>query len=284
MRALKAMICLGLMGVLATATCDGDSSDDKRSGQGKGEGPGQEPPKSGGGATGIRLDLIAEGLTSPVALRRRPTTRATVHRRSDRQRPGRDDGRRACRTSRFSTFAIRWSTPIVRRTTNADCWASRFTRSSDANGRSVRFYRRRHGGGLRQHQRGGGVSRRAGHARREGAAGGDSAAGGSSAVRTTTAARSRSGRTDTFTSRSETAEAPTTWGSGTSTIGTRATRAETDRTSAEPARRRLRLDVSTPGTYGFPPTIRSSDAAGVRSRPTVFATRTASRSTSGRRP
>jgi glucose/arabinose dehydrogenase len=65
MRATRAMICLGLMGVLATATCDDDSDDDKRSGQG--EGPGQQPPQSGG-ATGIGLTLIAEGLTSPVTL------------------------------------------------------------------------------------------------------------------------------------------------------------------------------------------------------------------------
>jgi glucose/arabinose dehydrogenase len=70
MRALRVIICLGLMGVFATATCDGDNSDDKRSGQGKG-GP-QEPPQSGGGATGIGLDLIAEGLTSPVALMAAP--------------------------------------------------------------------------------------------------------------------------------------------------------------------------------------------------------------------
>lgn len=71
MRAIRAMICLGLAGVLATATCDGDNSDDKRAGQGKG-GPGQEQPPSGGGSTGIGLDLVAEGLTSPVALMAAP--------------------------------------------------------------------------------------------------------------------------------------------------------------------------------------------------------------------
>jgi len=70
MRAIRTVICLGLMGVLATATCDGDNSDDKRSGQGKGEAPEQVPPKSSGG--GIGLDLIAEGLTSPVALMAAP--------------------------------------------------------------------------------------------------------------------------------------------------------------------------------------------------------------------
>ena len=67
MRALRAMICLGLAAVLATATCDGDNSDDKRAGQGAG----QAPPQSGG-ADGIGLDLIAEGLTSPVALAAAP--------------------------------------------------------------------------------------------------------------------------------------------------------------------------------------------------------------------
>jgi len=74
MRATRAMICLGMVGVLATAACGGrDRNDDKRSGQKPGEGSDQKPPQSGGGgAAGIGLDLIAEGVTSPVAFAEAP--------------------------------------------------------------------------------------------------------------------------------------------------------------------------------------------------------------------
>jgi glucose/arabinose dehydrogenase len=70
MRATKAMICLGVIAGLTSAACGG-GNDDKRSGQGAGEGPDGAPPPTSG-ATGIGLDLIAEGLTAPVAFAQAP--------------------------------------------------------------------------------------------------------------------------------------------------------------------------------------------------------------------
>lgn len=68
MHATRAMICLGMVAGLGISACGGNEN--QRSGQGagpgQGEGPGQAPPPSGG--AGIGLDLVAEGLTSPIAL------------------------------------------------------------------------------------------------------------------------------------------------------------------------------------------------------------------------
>ena len=70
MRAVRTMICLGLMGVLATATCDGDNNDDKRSNQGKGEAPKEAPPTSAGGGIGGDVEQDpADALRPPVRLR-----------------------------------------------------------------------------------------------------------------------------------------------------------------------------------------------------------------------
>jgi glucose/arabinose dehydrogenase len=66
MRAMRSVICLAMIGVLTTATCD-DGADEGSNPTAVPD-PDQELPPTGGGAAGIGLALIAEGLTSPVAL------------------------------------------------------------------------------------------------------------------------------------------------------------------------------------------------------------------------
>ena len=59
--AKRGVICVGMLGIFAAGACD---SEDRRSGQGSGKVP------AGGGA--VTLELVAQGLTSPVAMAEAP--------------------------------------------------------------------------------------------------------------------------------------------------------------------------------------------------------------------
>ena len=103
MRAMRSLICLALMGVLTTATCDDD--DNPGSNPNPVPNPDQDLPQAGGGA-GIGLDVVAEGLTSPVALVAAPDSSGRLF-IVDQIGTIRVVARTArCRTSRFSTCAI----------------------------------------------------------------------------------------------------------------------------------------------------------------------------------
>jgi glucose/arabinose dehydrogenase len=62
---MRGIICIGLIGLLATAACDDDDTP-----AGPGTGPGPVPNQPVGGE--IALELVAQGLTSPVTLAESP--------------------------------------------------------------------------------------------------------------------------------------------------------------------------------------------------------------------